>query len=83
MVNVPNKPSDYVMSISICKQTGREGVYIHCRVCASAVSLCVRGSELEGGGAIIGSCRMILLEIAEVLFFVWSSRVAAVVVCKD
>ena len=56
IANVPNKPSDYVIQISICNDSVPQGVYIHCRVCASAMSLCCKGSELEGGGAIIRRC---------------------------
>ena len=56
IVNIPNKPSDYVIRISICNHTVPQGVYIHCRVCASAISLCCKGSEPEGGGAIIRRC---------------------------
>ena len=33
-----------------------ESGYVHWRVCASAASLCVKGRELEGGGAIVGVC---------------------------
>jgi hypothetical protein len=45
------------------------------------MSLCVKGSEPEGGGAIIGSCCMRLREFVEVLFFVYSSR-GAVLLAK-
>ena len=83
VVNVPNKPSDYTVGISICKQTVPEGVHIHCRVCASTRSLCCKGSEPEGGGAIIGRCCGRLREIEEDMFFVLSSVAATLVANTD
>jgi hypothetical protein len=55
-INVPNKPSDckeYQHMPPKCTRT----VHLHCRVCARFSSLCVKGRELEGGGAIAGRCR--------------------------
>ena len=73
--NVPNKPSDYVIRVSIHIQRIAERITIlHCNVCARAVSLSTR-LPAAGGGAMIGKFEKVVREGDGGLLFVIYSRV--------